>query len=296
MAQPVPNDNVVKFRPREAKVMSDQPQLDDGYSRVVNALVEALAASRLTQHQHQVVWAIVRKTYGWGKGKDRISGSQLAEITGLTREECSRTLSKLIEQKVVIREGGAQSSIKLNTKTSEWIQVSKKTKPNVCSNSNFSTLCSNSAQIDCSNSAHTKDNKETINNTNVLFVETDVSTTAKPKRNKSQIPACPVQKIVDLYHEILPELPAVVAMTPKRESQIKARWKQKINVPGPNGTRELRECWNLEFWARYFRFIRKNKFLMGQTQPSKGYEKPFIANLEWLTNSTNFVNVLEKPA
>mgnify|MGYP001773940877 CR=1 FL=1 len=102
----------------------------------------------------------------------------------------------------------------------------------------------------------------------------------------SKKPDCPYKKIVELYHQILPDLPEVRVLNPKRRSQIKARWQSTVGVNGQ------RECWNLEFWEKYFNYVRTCPFLMGQSQPSPG-RPVFFADLEWLTNATNFAKVIE---
>lgn len=90
----------------------------------------------------------------------------------------------------------------------------------------------------------------------------------------------PYQAIVDLYHEILPELPAVRELTAKRKSQIGARWKSG-QLP------------DVDTWRRYFEYVRKSNFLMGKTDPINGHKR-FVANLEWLTNESNYAKVYEK--
>ena len=90
----------------------------------------------------------------------------------------------------------------------------------------------------------------------------------------------PYQEIVDLYHELLPKNPRIHALTTKRKAQIRARW---VDGSLPD----------LETWRQYFEFVGKSNFLTGMVMPRDG-RKPFIANLEWLTNETNFTNVAEK--
>jgi len=91
----------------------------------------------------------------------------------------------------------------------------------------------------------------------------------------------PYQKIVDLYHEVLPELPRVKILTPTRKSQIKARWlsKYKLSDGTPIDT--------LDFWKGYFEFVSKSKFLMGQN------DRNWKPDLEWLTKESKFAGVIE---
>ncbi len=46
--------------------------LDDGYARLSNMLLEAYSGADLTKRQFKVLLAILRKTYGWNKPMDRI--------------------------------------------------------------------------------------------------------------------------------------------------------------------------------------------------------------------------------
>ncbi|MCV5230943.1 replication protein, partial [Escherichia coli] len=64
---PVPD--VAQKEPRVA-------DLDDGYARLSNMLLEAYSGADLTKRQFKVLLAILRKTYGWNKPMDRITDSQ----------------------------------------------------------------------------------------------------------------------------------------------------------------------------------------------------------------------------
>ena len=89
----------------------------------------------------------------------------------------------------------------------------------------------------------------------------------------------PASDIVDLYHELLPELPPVKKLTDTRRSYIKQRWKQG-DLP------------SLDHWKMYFNHIRGSDFLMGRTEGRNG-SKPFRASLEWLCKPANYAKVYE---
>ena len=276
-----------KARPR---VSDDKPALADGYCRVVNALAEGLASHPLTSVQHRIVWAVVRMTYGWNKAKDRVAASQLAEITGMRRQHCSTALNELIDAGVIIREGSSRSAIKINTNINEWELKEKATKglinERVNSSSELCSLNSNSVHSTNSNSVHTKDRKDIYRKTTSYSSSpsenppaAEASASDKPRR-------CPYQKIIDLYHEILPQLAEVQVLNEKRKSQLKARWQQRV---GRNGKRR---CDSLEFWEKYFRYVSTCPFLVGQGRAT-GDRPVFFADLEWLTNASNFAKVIE---
>jgi phage replication O-like protein O len=172
---------------RRQRMPDDKPELNDGYSRVVNVLAEGLASHPITSIQQRVLWAVIRMTYGWGKGKDVIAASQLAEITKMRRQVCSSALNELIEKGVIIREGGSRSPIKINTKIGEWSLPKKATKglikQRVTSKSNYCSLTSNSGHSTTSNSGHTKDKRNKDKNTTCFMEEV----------TPSELPATPLK-------------------------------------------------------------------------------------------------------
>ncbi|HCO7285777.1 TPA: NinE family protein [Escherichia coli] len=54
--------------------------IDDGYTRFANELLEAIASADLTARQLKVMLAYVRKTYGFNKKTDRIADEQIAQL------------------------------------------------------------------------------------------------------------------------------------------------------------------------------------------------------------------------
>lgn len=52
------------YRPSLGAVERQVADLDDGYTRIANELLEAVMAADLTARQLKVVLAVIRKTYG----------------------------------------------------------------------------------------------------------------------------------------------------------------------------------------------------------------------------------------
>lgn len=90
---------------------------------------------------------------------------------------------------------------------------------------------------------------------------------------------CPVQAIIALYHEVLPDLPRIVKLTDARRSQIRQRWNE--------GNQDMAG------WRSYFEHVSASPFLMGKQPPRNGSSVPFVADLEWLTKAGNFAKVIE---
>lgn len=89
----------------------------------------------------------------------------------------------------------------------------------------------------------------------------------------------PFQKIIDLYHEKLSELPAVGKLTNARKSQIRQRWAQDFPA--------------MDDWSDYFDYVSQSKFLMGLTPPSQSRDKPFKADIDFLIKESNAVKICE---
>jgi len=79
------------------------PQKENGHVDIANEIVEALAKTYLSSYESQILWAIFRKTYGWHKKEDWITGTQLSGMTDIAKSHISRTLKKLIKRNIINR-------------------------------------------------------------------------------------------------------------------------------------------------------------------------------------------------
>ena len=89
---------------------------------------------------------------------------------------------------------------------------------------------------------------------------------------------CPHEKIIELYHEVLPECPRVRKWTDTRRAHLKARWRE--------GNQDLGG------WRRFFEYVKTSDFLVGKARSSNG-RAPFVADLAWLVKQENFAKVIE---
>ncbi|HHR6458281.1 TPA: replication protein [Providencia alcalifaciens] len=174
---------------QETKRVADT---DDGYTRIANELLESLSCCNLTVRQLRVMLAIIRKTYGFGKKVDRISDSQLADVSGLSRQNVNKAKKELISMNYLILDG---NKIGVNKEVSAWKNQSRDSVSNL-KTKNVSNLETN----DVSNLETHKRNtlkKKEINNISsensnepsdrpseiFLAVEPDVAV-CSPKGNK----------------------------------------------------------------------------------------------------------------
>lgn len=98
------------------------PQVEDGYTRIADELMDALCTADFTAREFRVVHFVIKQTYGWNRKSHRMSASFIAGGTGLHESRASKVLNELIRRKVIIREGGSRSPIALNKHSDQWMQ------------------------------------------------------------------------------------------------------------------------------------------------------------------------------
>ena len=90
---------------------------------------------------------------------------------------------------------------------------------------------------------------------------------------------CPAGKIVDLWHELMPELAKVNKLTATRRGYLNQRWREDLP--------------DLNHWRNFFLHIRQSPFLMGKVAGNAG-KRPFRATLDWVTRPNNFAAISEE--
>lgn len=106
------------------------PQKEEGFTPIANELLDALISFRIPGEARQVLDAIFRKTYGFQKRLDRLSNSQLVTLTKLKKQNVSRSLSKLITNKLVIKtdyKSKDGNELGINKDYTQWIPFVIKT-------------------------------------------------------------------------------------------------------------------------------------------------------------------------
>ncbi|KLU17458.1 MULTISPECIES: replication protein [Xenorhabdus] len=151
-----------------AKNRQERPtvaNLEDGFTRVANELLDAVLLSGFTEIQLHIVVAIWRKTYGYNKKMDWISNEQFQQMTTKDSTKCSTAKNQLIKMKVLIQSG---RQIGMNKNISEW-----ETKFNGFSKSFTKSVkksFTESVNRSLPNQSNTKDNitKDKKDNKNIL--------------------------------------------------------------------------------------------------------------------------------
>ncbi|ASC26563.1 replication protein [Klebsiella pneumoniae] len=146
--------------------------LDDGFTRIANELLEAVMRAGLSQHQLLVFMAVMRKTYGFNKKADWVSNEQISMLTGILPHKCSAAKSALVKRGILTQTGRV---IGINKAVSEWSSLPVKgtekrpylKKVTLPESGKKSLPESGNAyypnQVNTKDK-HTKDNKDNINN------------------------------------------------------------------------------------------------------------------------------------
>ena len=97
------------------------PDLEDGYTRIANELLEAIIQYGFNKRDLTIMLAIIRKTYGYNKKTDDIATSQLAKATGITCNHVRETLKTLSAANVIFKTDGLYGvEVGINKTYSDW--------------------------------------------------------------------------------------------------------------------------------------------------------------------------------
>ncbi|MFA5431953.1 MAG: replication protein [Candidatus Paceibacterota bacterium] len=81
------------------------PQKENGHTSIANELLEVMAKTYFSSYEIQIIFAIFRKTYGWNKTEDWITTTQISEMTDIARSHVSRTIKKLLDRNMLVKNG-----------------------------------------------------------------------------------------------------------------------------------------------------------------------------------------------
>ncbi len=151
-------------------VMTRTPQLEDGFVRIANELLEAILGFDLSHREQSVVLTIIRKTYGYGKKEDDISAAQIGDMCGIARTHVTNALNQLAQRNVITKRTGRFGSIiGIQKDHRKWISQQQLKSIGASTESvqgctelvhvpNQYVASTESVQVDSTESVHTKDN------------------------------------------------------------------------------------------------------------------------------------------
>ena len=105
------------------------PQIENGYTKIANELIEALVGFNMSGQGFQVTLFMIRKTYGFNKIEDFISLSQIMEATGMSKIRASQVVNRLQLMKILTvtqNINGIGKKYKINKDFETWVTVNEK--------------------------------------------------------------------------------------------------------------------------------------------------------------------------
>ncbi|MHB1201472.1 MAG: YdaU family protein [Polaromonas sp.] len=117
---------------------------------------------------------------------------------------------------------------------------------------------------------------------------------AKATLSPAKLPTCPTQSVIDLFHEVLPELPTVRLLNDTRKKLISNFWKFVLTSKRSDGTARATDAESAMTWVRgYFERARGNDFLMGRGVKSGAHEG-WVCDIDFLLSDKGRKQVIEK--
>lgn len=243
---------------------------DNGYTRIANDLLDAMLDADLTKHQYKVLMAVVRKTYGYNKTSDRITNSQISEMTGVPETRVCTAKNQLLDMRILKLEG---RKIGPNKVISEWesnIPQNREELPETgCKSFPKTGNCTSPKQ------GNTKDNTQKTRKT-----ITDGVSATQPADHKKSAQVVDHQAAVDEYHRLLPDMPAIRELTDQRKTKLRNFWK-KFGFTN-------------ERWSAYLEYIATNCRWMSESRPRRDGESSWKPkNLDYLITERCYLSVRE---
>ncbi len=258
-------------------------QIESGYGRLANELIEAFAGGCFTKRQYQVIFAIYRETYGRrdndlgdSKKTNRITLKRMSDITGLSESKSSETIGQLFAMNVLIKVGQGYGEIGFQTDPDEWIFPEKKSKNNAENLPTSQKTKNGKGSQNMGKDSSQKmgsiiDNIYNISNPNGLdIVASDESLDdGEPpknkkikKRNKPSLPDCPQQKILDLWTEVFPFKPAPDRVASTSQGHLRTVWRLGFSTKRKHGKLKGEVYYSdvdggLQWWREFFTYCSK---------------------------------------
>ncbi|AFV02835.1 MULTISPECIES: replication protein [unclassified Dehalobacter] len=108
--------------------MAADVQVENGYTRIANEILEHIAKLRLSPTQYSLIFVIWRYTYGFGRKEHNMSLTFLGNATGFDIRNIRRELKRLEERKIIIQTiNKTKRVISFNKNYDGWILLPDKT-------------------------------------------------------------------------------------------------------------------------------------------------------------------------
>lgn len=144
---------------------------------------------------------------------------------------------------------------------------------------------------------HRRNKKQDRNNDVTLqkqpsnAIDTDTDTDTELHLGANAPLACPVEKIIEAYHEAMPMNPRCRVLNETRKRSVRQRWLEASRLKaGPFGYETQAD--GISAWKEFFAVCSESDFLTGKV-PGRNGAPPFLADVDFLFSPSGFAKCLE---
>jgi len=199
------------------------PQLENGYTKIANEILEALAKVSFRGSTRNVLDCVLRKTYGFSKKEDKISISQFCQMIGVSKRTVIYSIQELEEKNIIfvkknVNEGEKDTNTyEFNKNYETW--VVQNSARQVKRNRELANL--SSAKLRSLKGGSAKLGKEVVQNSvkNVKsFAHTKETIQKKDTKETSDVPSQDIVDVIDSFKVVNPSYQKWFANTTQREA------------------------------------------------------------------------------
>lgn len=100
------------------------PQLEDGFMRVANGIVDNICKLSLNGTEQKVIWCVIRYTYGFNRKSHRLSASFISQWANCDISSVKRALRRLQKMNIIVcinsDKRGVTAELKFNKNPDQW--------------------------------------------------------------------------------------------------------------------------------------------------------------------------------
>ncbi|MDU5081988.1 replication protein [uncultured Tissierella sp.] len=151
--------------------MTNDVQLQNGYTRIANEILEALARTDLNGTQRRIIDVVIRQTDGYQRKEHEMSLNFISIATNIHKMQIQRELTSLIDRKIitVVSEASFNKSrmMALNKNYNSWLNSEQLTKKLTVSETDNHTVSekANTTVSELANQIKKKENTKEIYST-----------------------------------------------------------------------------------------------------------------------------------
>lgn len=161
--------------------------LDDGYVRVANSIMQALYTLPISNREMRVLLFIIYQTYGYNHKERELSNGYIGKGIGVDAPDVCKAVKRLVSMKVIKKSLGGRRSAQIlgiNTRVDEWVTIgnsANRTIGKITNGCSTNRTIGETANRTIGNSA----NQYNTENTNTENTITECSGSKLPRHNST---------------------------------------------------------------------------------------------------------------